>query len=94
MYIIYSFLYDSVLPEIDNFQPFKLVETSLRVVAALLFQKVMFRDVQGFIKLMTYLKRMRQSRQNVRGRFINILLCAMKGVLPTIGQYALVLALS
>lgn len=59
LYILYSFMYDSIFPKISNYQPFTLRETCLRMIAALLYQKVMFSELYDFTKLLTYLKRMK-----------------------------------
>ena len=55
-------------------------------------QMALYGNMMSSQKMLTYLKRMKGNRKNLKGRFVNILLCAMKMIHPMILLVTLILS--
>ena len=62
----------------DNFQPFYNFYTAIRLITVWLMQMTLFEGMQSSLKMLTYLKRMKGNRKNLKGRFVNIIICSLK----------------
>jgi hypothetical protein len=67
---------------LDNFQPFDIYKTFLRVVTPILMTMKLKKELYGATKMLTFLKQMKGHHKNMRGRYINILLASMQIITP------------
>ena len=58
----------------------------MRLIAALFYQKTVLKDMSNNMKMMTFLKRMKQSKKHRKGRIINIFISSMQ-ILVTYATY-------
>lgn len=90
-FVSFFFVYE--LLDFERFQPVELLPTVLRVVASLLLQQTLFRDLQNQLKMLTFLKRMKGTKKHSKGRLINFMLCTMQMVNPIMALLALMITL-
>ena len=80
MFIAVLYMYE--FKSMDRFQPFYNFFTAIRMITVWLMQQNLYEDMKSSLKLLTYLKKMKGNPKNIKGRFVNILLCCMRMVNP------------
>jgi hypothetical protein len=61
----------------DNVEPFYILPTALRVIAALLLHSAVFKKFQKILRMLSFLKRGETSKTDKRGRVVNLFLCLL-----------------
>lgn len=84
LFVFYMWDYMSL----KDAQPFYLMATSLRLIAALLLHQAVFKKFQTILTVLTFLKRTTQSPTHKRGRLTNISLCILQLTIPILSMVA------
>lgn len=92
MFISIGFMWEYLT--LDNFQPFYTTNTALRLIASILLQVMVYEEMQGAIKMLCYLKRQKLSKNNEKGRFVNILVCCMQLTTPVVSLICLMISIT
>ena len=77
----------------ENFQPFYVMQSSLRIVATLLLHQSLYKKLQHSVKLLIYLKRLKKNKIYSNGRKINIMLCTMQISCPLLALTSLMVTM-
>jgi len=88
-----SFFFTYEVLDFDQFQPFTMYGSSLKIICAMLLHITLYNELQNAIKMLTFLKRQKLSRSHVKGRFMNIILCSMQIIGPIFVLGALIVTM-
>jgi hypothetical protein len=88
IYLAYSFSQEYT--HLSNFQPYVISKTILRLIMTLFYQKTVLKDMANNMKMLTFLKRMKQAKKHSKGRLINIAISSMQFI-STFATYACLL---
>jgi hypothetical protein len=84
--VYYFYMLDYLHSQI--FQPFDFIQSMMRVLATILLHNQMQLKLQKTVKLLTYLKTM---KENKRGRMMNMVLVSMQILLPIFAMLAMII---
>ena len=66
----------------DKFQLFKIPQTILRILSSILLQVSLNKEIEKSVKVLTFLRNQKGSSANIRGKYINVVLCSMQLLAP------------
>ena len=69
--VAFAFSYEYL--DFERFEPFDIYKTFLRILVPILMTMKFSKELYAATKMLTFLKRMQGRANNVRGRFINII---------------------
>ena len=69
-----------------NLKNFTPMHTIMRIVCSIFLQLSLNKDLKPTAKMLTFLKRQRGSSKNLRGRYVNLMLCFMQITAPLMTQ--------
>ena len=78
----------------NKFQPIDTFFTPVRMVLAMLLQKLMLSELENATRMLTFLKRLKKHKKNLRGRTINIIIVSMQIISALLANFVNMVSLS